>query len=616
MGSDTDPPDGIDIDQVADMVADRLEDKYSSKISRRAAIGGLLGVGGLGAMSGSASGQTTVGGGEAADAMSDHAAPHYTASTSEIDETVTNRFVTVTQDDANLGYSAGDLVRTTGSGIELVSRGYEALGAESVSTGEVHSVSNGPELEDAISNVSDGDWIKLSSRIYTISGWQYLDGVTGVVFEGDGDGVTTIKTADGADSGQLQLGANSPVYGIRFKDITFDGNAANNGGAVRADAVRVVEGYDVKAVNCTFQNTPVNSNDNDTKNSVGFGAYYPSQNIRVVNCDFDSTGYRGVESSAKYVKVLGCHFDNLIERHVSPTAIRVDNRMSQHMTVKNNTMVKGPDGEVVGAFVSMHGSYYDGPLGASTGDPLTHITIKDNTTVGTKRSIIAARQLGPDDGPINIEDNDGSPSDLTGIALNQGNNSANPEKIVDSSTTVAGNTVPSAGGLGIFVENQKDATVEDNDVPNATNSGIFLSQCVQSDVTLNDVETPGIHGIRVSRGGRDNSVENNTVEGAQKYGVRMATSDSKTPEAGAVTDNTIVAPGQDAADTYDAILVQAPDARITDNTINGDGNVRYCIRETGGECLVALNHMTGFATSATSTQSSSTENINHQRSSV
>lgn len=127
MGSDTNPPDDIDIDQVAEKVADRLEDRYSSKISRRAVIGGLIGGGGLGAMSSSASAQTTVGGGRAADAMSDHAAPHYRAPTSEIDETVVDRFVTVTQDDAGLGYDAGDLLRTTGSGVELVSRGYEAL---------------------------------------------------------------------------------------------------------------------------------------------------------------------------------------------------------------------------------------------------------------------------------------------------------------------------------------------------------------------------------------------------------------------------------------------------------------------------------------------------------
>ena len=435
----------------------------------------------------------------------------------------------------------------------------QSVDATSVSAGELVNVADyicgtGDEFLSALSNVSDGETIAVGSVV--VDDWLHLDGVTNVTITGYGS--STITIADNAEVGAFRLGDISSVENVTIEGIEIDGNAANQTNDVEyADGVRISDGHNVTVKECYIHDMPEHSDDALT--SAGIVSLYPSTDITIEGNRVENNGYRQIVSSAHGVDIERNWCRGGIERHISLDAHRIDNRISQDVTVSKNWCEGGGS---IGSNIAVEGLGYDAGFGTAQGTDLENAKIIDNTLLGgdSKRTNIAVRDLTNGADKITVRGN---------ACVNpEGRNMTigTVESECDCKLTVEQNQCsgPGDGEHNIAVAEFRGAQIKDNH-PVGGQNGIF-AVTINGTIDGNTIENAD-NAIRVLQPG--NSLTNNTLLQSASNGIRADASDTT------VRGNEIVGHGGG-----DGIIVTEPDCTVRDNVIDSESAGNYAVNLT------------------------------------
>lgn len=459
---------------------------------------------------------------------------------------------------------------------------YESLSTADLAGGWDYFVTDTESLNDALSSLSDGETIMVAGNVRS-DGWKDIDGVSKVTIRGIGEDHSKIKTQDGVEAGLFRLGGSTTVEDITFEDITLDGNAENIpdetvkwGNAITA---LDVQGLDVKDV--TIKDTPNNSNNNDADNSVGIGLYYPSSDITIDGVEIDNpTAYRAIEITADDVTIRDTKTENVIERHVSLSSMRRDNRVAGDVTIESVEMVKG-SGNDIGSHIALHGLNYDGS-GAypdpAEGTPLGEVRINDVDTEGNKRTGIALRQLSANAGPVTIRNPDVESSTDHGIIVAQGNQSSLPNAVIDIDLEMINPIVKNTGSnsiriQGVVAPEIQNPTVRNGRVaislencPNHTVSNVDIDDCLVGYASVGTEESGVLNGGVIQN--TDNQLVKMEAPKGRIDGVKLSN------------------PSQSGSGNYSAVLTNAADQSINAVSIYGEGDANHGIQLGSDDCHV------------------------------
>lgn len=424
----------------------------------------------------------------------------------------------------NFGVDSGDPVMTDPqNGDEIIARYdrsegawiVDKLGTEinpiSAAVNDIFNVSTGDGLVSAVSNASNGDWIKLNSGTYTIDQWPDLDGVSGVIIEGDGPRSTTIKPADGANIGGIRVGTNSATSGVIIRDIGYDGNDTNQTSGKRHHGVTIGANASHVAVrNCFFTRThPYHQHDDGGSGvSVRSGA----TDIYVQNNRINDIGDRGIQCGCESATISGNIIDEGYDRAISLDVYQPDDQwhFTTHADVHGNVIGNSVDGSLVGVKgASLRASEGDA---VATGENIKHVSITGNSLHEGKKSVLVIGLDADNAKAVKISGNsiwqgfsDGitissSGSGDVGAAVS-GNLIVGKEvKGISASISgisITGNSIIACGDVGI--KSDQNTTVTGNEVLDCTSHGIEVTSS-QSTVSGNRVEGNGGTGILSSSG--------------------------------------------------------------------------------------------------------------------
>ena len=346
------------------------------------------------------------------------------------------------------------------------------------------------------------------------------------------------------------------------------------------------------------KDTPNNTNDSDQDNSVGVGVYYPSGNVTIRDCEITNTGYRGIESSGSDVTVKDLETEDIRERHISPSALRFDGRLTQNMTIENVTMRKG-NGSDVGSHISAHGSDYAGSTFQNPqGEALTNITIEKVRCYGPKRAGLSLRQLGAGDGPIHIENVWIEDAANDGIAITDGPDyrTANPDVAQEIDVSVEDITIETADARGINIDTIDGVSVEDATVNNSGAEGIAVDGCPNATVSKCVVKNASV-GV-YANSASVTTIQSCTTITTEESGIRASFGDD-TGEDVTIANCTVKAPNQGSFRAF-GIDANATRTKIVGCTIRAGPNTDIGISFGGDEYLADGNIIKGYASSATS----------------
>lgn len=459
---------------------------------------------------------------------------------------------------------------------------FESVEVEELLGGWDYLVTDTASLNNALSSLSDGETIMVVGTVRS-DGWQDIDGVTEVTIRGVGEDHSAIETQDGVEAGIFRLGSSATVENITFEDITLDGNAENIpdetvkwGNAITA---LDVQGLDV--VDVTIRDTPNNSNNNDADNSVGIGVYYPSSDITIDGVEIDNpSAYRGIEITADDVTIRDTETRNVIERHISLSSMRRDNRVAGDVTIESVKMEKGT-GNDVGSHIALHGLNYDGS-GAypdpAEGTPLGEVRISDADAEGQKRTAIAIRQLDEGAGPITLDNPDVEASTDHGIIVSQGNQSKDPDAVLDVTLRIINPVVRNTGKNSIRIQGIIEPEIDSPRVRNGR-VAVAIKNCPNhtvSDVNISDCLV-GYSAIGSEEGG---VVNGGVIQNTDNQLVKM-----EAPK-GRIDGVKLFNPSRSGSGTYSALLTNAPDQSINAVSIYGNGNANNGIQIGSDDCHV------------------------------
>ena len=382
---------------------------------------------------------------------------------------------------------------------------------DSLDTEKVLNISTGEELVSALANASDGDWFKLSSGTYTISQWPELDGVSGVIIEGDGPRSTTIKPANGANIGGIRVGTNSATSGVIIRDLGYDGNDANQTSGLRHHGVTVgANAQHVAVKNCFFTRThPYHKHDDGGSGvSVRSGA----TDVYVQNNRVTDIGDRGIQCASESVTVSGNIIDKGYDRAISLDVYQPDDQWhyATHAEVHGNVIGNSVDGSLVG--VKGAPIRIDEGDAVATGEYVENLSITGNSLHEGKKSILAIGLDAANAQTVQISGNSIWQGFSDGITISsQGTGDVGAtisgNLIVDKEVkgisagingiSITGNTILNCGDVG--VRSSQKATVTGNEVLGCDADGIKVTSS-KSTVSGNRVESNGGVGINSSSG--------------------------------------------------------------------------------------------------------------------
>lgn len=437
-----------------------------------------------------------------------------------------------------------------------------------------HIVTQDNELSSVLSNLSDGDVVVVGD--VTHDSWLDIDGVSDVTIIGIGNG--TITTADSAEVGGFRIGWNSHVENLTIKNLTIDGNDANQTGNItQGSAIHVKDGDEIHIENCDIVNTLVTRGTGTGENSAGVRALNQAGRIVVRNCNFDSNVVRHVETSCTELVIDGMTSTNVNERCISLEALVKDNHITQRAYITNLDLEKGPNGTDTGAFIGTHGLDCNSVGTTSvtpTGSGHEELVFTGPIHLsGGKRCGFAFRDFSDSDSGPTLKGNiviDG-PTEQ-GILFTRDSTDDN-NKVLSYGIVIDGVEVKNTGLQGVRVRNTTGSQITNVTATGCT-SGISLNRAEHTVVKPQLLENLSGNAVIADGNCPDTAVQDGMIREVDKHAVVLASApDSQV--IGIHAEN----PALDTGNTYDGILIQS-DACVAQNNriIDENNHIRHGVQ--------------------------------------
>jgi hypothetical protein len=441
---------------------------------------------------------------------------------------------------------------------ERVPVSFEGLDVSSVATSEVagiadHVITTKADLQALPDELSSGEtvWIGRVEHDEVVE----IDGVDNVTITGSGMDSSRVTTADGSNSGLFHVGRNSPVGKITIKNITIDGNSANNSGDTDfATPIWTGDVDELVVDTISFVDT---IEPDGRSNTSTIRAYYPTRRVKIRDCEFHGNVTRHVESSCRELHVTDSFFENAIERSISLDSFVPNNRLTQRAFIRSNDLRVGPEGSAVGAHVGGEGldSTFVGAAPVDpVGDPIEKYVFRDNDITGVKRVGFAIRDA--TQGEFEYINNDIEGAEEHGI-INIRTGDSDQSIINPGSITIHRGTIRDTGAAAIQVGNSSNINISeviayDNPIKVSPADSASIDNCE----VFGAVQSPSIAIGGISNSGH---IRNCTVQNPSRTAI-LTDSPSLSVEHCDVTG---------AAENYDTIRVTGDECRIVHCYVEG-----------------------------------------------